>query len=310
VSIESLAALTGATGFLGRRLVRELKARGWRVRALVRRPSDESALAAEGVETVRGDLSDTESLKRLTNSAAITLNCAGLIKSRDRATFMSVNRDGAARLAEASAGRLILISSLAARAPELSDYAASKRAGEEASRAIAGDRLAVIRPPVIYGPGDRETLELFRLAERSPLTPVPNDRNARLALAHADDVANAVLQLMEQPELTNTYAAGGDRPAGYAWSEIMTAAWRAVGRKPRFAPLPAWLVLGAAFASEKSAPLRRSPPIFTRGKAREMLHADWSVSPSELAPGAPAARFSLDGGFADAVAWYREAEWL
>jgi nucleoside-diphosphate-sugar epimerase len=308
--VDAQAALTGATGFLGRRLVRLLTARGWRVRALVRRPADEVALAGEGVETMRGDLSDAEALRRLTAGAAITVNCAGLIKARGRAEFLAVNRDGAARLAEAASGRVILVSSLAARAPELSDYAASKRAGEDASRAVAGERLAVVQPPVIYGPGDRETLPLFRLAERAFLAPVPDDRGARLALAHADDVAADILHLMETPELGGVYASGGDRPAGYAWSEIIAAAWRAVGRSPRPAPLPAWLVMGAAFVSEGLGPLRRSPPIFTRGKAREMLHADWSVTPGELAPGAPAAGFSLDGGFADTVAWYRQAGWL
>jgi nucleoside-diphosphate-sugar epimerase len=304
------AALTGATGFLGRRLIRTLTARGWRVRALVRRPSDAESLAGEGLDVVMGDLADAAALERMTDGADLTIHCAGLIKARDRADFFEVNRDGAARLAEAAPGRLVLVSSLAARAPELSDYAASKRAGEEAARRIAGSRLAVVRPPAIYGPGDRETLQLFRLASRSPLAPIPAAPDARLALAHADDVAEAIVDVAERLELAGVYAVGGDRPAGYAWAEIATAAWRAVGRTPRLAPLPAWTLSAAAAASELAAPLRRSPPIFTRGKAREMRHADWSVAPGEVAPGGPAARFSLDAGFADAVAWYRQAGWL
>ena len=303
-------ALTGATGFLGGRLLRALTARGWRVRALMRRAADAAALAGEDVNPVIGDLADELALKRLTEGADVTIHCAGLIKARDRAAFFAVNEGGAARLATASHGRLVLVSSLAARAPELSDYAASKRAGEEASRLVAGDRLAVVRPPVIYGPGDRETLQLFRLAARWTVAPLPGAPAARLALAHADDVAAAVLDLIERPDLTGVYALGGDRPAGYAWAEIAAAAWRAVGRTPKLAPLPAWSISAAAAISELAGPLQRSPPIFTRGKAREVLHPNWSVAEDELPPGGPAARFSLDAGFADAVAWYRQAGWL
>jgi nucleoside-diphosphate-sugar epimerase len=303
-------ALAGATGFLGRRLVGAMRARGWRVRALVRKPADATAMAISGVETAPGELGDAAALARLVEGVDITVNCAGLIKARRRSEFDAVNRDGAARLASAAMGRVILISSLAAREPGLSDYAASKRAGEEACREAAGDRLAIVRPPVIYGPGDRETLALFQLARRSPFAPVPSCPDARLAVAHVDDVVGAIVDIIERPGLTGTYGVGGERPDGYAWTEILEAAWRAVGRAPRFAPIPAWAVGLAAIASEANGALSRSTPIFTRGKVREMLHPDWAVRPEELAPDAPSARFSLAAGFADTVAWYRAEGWL
>jgi uncharacterized protein YbjT (DUF2867 family) len=304
-----LAALAGASGFLGRRLVRTFLTRGWAVRALVRRDADAAALRAEGAETVRGDLLDGESLARLQAGADAAINCAGLIKARDFEAFLAINRDGAARFAKASPARQVLVSSLAAREPQLSPYAASKRAGEEAALAATG-RLAVIRPPVIYGPGDRETLQLFRFAARSAIAPVPRDAAARLALAHADDVAAAIADLAERPSLAGTFAVGGDRPVGYAWDEIVRAAWGAVGRRPTIVRLPSWSLMAAAAASELTAPLQSSTPIFTRGKAREILHGEWSVALSELAPGAPAARFTLAAGFVDAVGWYRAAGWL
>ena len=303
-------ALAGATGFLGRRLLGEMNGRGWRVRALVRKPADASAMAPEGLETVLGDLGDVAALARLAEGVDVTVNCAGLIKARTRNEFDTVNRDGAARLATAAKDRVILISSLAAREPGLSDYAASKRAGEAACREVAGDRLTIVRPPVIYGPGDLETLALFRLAKRAPLAPTPARPKARLALAHVDDVVSAILDVIERPDLSGTYGVGGDRPGGYAWSEILDTAWRTLGRAPRFAPIPAWAVSLAAIASEAGGALTGSTPIFTRGKAREMLHDDWTFRPEELAPAAPPARFSLAAGFADAVAWYRAQDWL
>jgi nucleoside-diphosphate-sugar epimerase len=305
---ERVAALTGASGFLGARLAKALRAAGWRTRVLVRRPAAAETLSNSGLETVLGDLADLAALKALTEGVDVTINCAGLIKARGREAFMAVNRDGAARLARVAPGPVILVSSLAARSPELSDYAASKRAGEEAARAAAGERLAIIRPPVIYGPGDRETLALFRLAASSPLAPIP--AGGALAIAHADDVAAAIVDLARQPSLNGIYAVGGARPAGYAWPEIMRAAWAALGRTPRLATVPGWAVSLAAGVSEAAGFLTRTAPIFTRGKAREILHRDWAVRPDELAPGAPPARFTLDEGFAYTIAWYRAAGWL
>jgi hypothetical protein len=123
-------------------------------------------------------------------------------------------------------------------------------------------------------------------------------------------VAAAVVDLAERPSVVGTYTVGGDRPAGYGWEEIVRAAWGAVGRRPTMVHLPSWALMAAGAVSELSGPLQRSAPIFTRGKAREVLHGDWAVLPTELAPGAPAARFTLEAGFADAVGWYRATGWL
>ena len=266
-------------------------------------------MASEGFEPVLGDLADLAALGRLCEGADVTINCAGLIKARSRDAFMAANRDGAARLAAAGApGRVMMVSSLAARSPELSDYAASKRAGEAAARDAAGERLAIVRPPVIYGPGDRETLALFRLAARSPFA--PSLAAGRLAIAHVDDVSAAIVDLAERPELRGVYAVGGARPAGYAWSEIMRAAWAAMGRRPMIVPVPPWAVRVAAGVSEATGCLTGAPAIFNRGKAREMLHPDWAVRPEEQAPEAPAAQFTLEEGFADTIGWYRAVGWL
>lgn len=305
-----IVALAGATGFLGRRLADRLAAGGWRVRALVRRPSDQAALANAGLEVVPGDLADDPALRRLVKGAQVAINCAGLIKARERAEYFRANRDGAARFAAVHEGRSVLISSLAAREPQLSDYAASKRAGEEAAGAAAGGPLAVIRPPAIYGPGDRETLGLFRLARWSPLAPIPGDEQARLALVHVDDVVDAIFDLVRRPDLCGTYAVGGERPQGYSWFEIARAAWKAMGRKATPIRIPSWCLGSAAAVSEAITAVDKRASVFNRGKAREIAHGDWSVTSGEAVPGGPAARFALDPGFADTVAWYRAQGWL
>jgi hypothetical protein len=83
-----------------------------------------------------------------------------------------------------------------------------------------------------------------------------------------------------------------------------------MGRGPRLAPLPPWIIEGAAEVAHAGARLRGVPVIFTPGKARELLHPDWSVDEAEYPPGGATAARSLDDGFASTVAWYRARGWL
>ena len=308
---RGVAAVTGATGFLGRRLVPALAASGWRVRVLVRRTPPSDFWEGCVPELVAGDLSDHAALRALAADADVLIHGAGLIKAARRSDFFAVNADGARNAAQAApAGGLLLVSSLAAREPRLSDYAASKQAGEALALAAAGPRLTVVRPPAIYGPGDRETLALFRLAGRSPILPLPGPATARLALAHVDDVVAAIVALAGRASRPPLLAIGGARPEGYDWREILEAAAVAMGRHPRFLPVPAWCLRTAAAISEAVGLMAARPAVFTRGKAREILHGDWSVSQAELASGGPPARIGLEQGFAQTVAWYRAHGWL
>jgi len=313
---ERWVALTGATGFLGRRLAPALAARGWKVRALARAPVSDHEWNGAAPEWVRGDLADGEALGRLVEGADLTIHCAGLIKARDRAAFFAVNADGAACVARAAqvsrtSGRVILISSLAAREPQLSDYAASKRAGEEAMREILAERLTILRPPAIYGPGDQATLGLFQLAASSPVLPVPAAPAARLALAYVDDVAAEIRAAAEARAGSALYAIGGARPGGYGWGEIMSGAAAAVGRDPVRLSLPMGVISAAGALADVAARLSGRAMIFGAGKARELAHPDWSVAEAELAPWALArVATELGAGFARTVSWYRAKGWL
>jgi nucleoside-diphosphate-sugar epimerase len=308
-----LAAVTGATGFLGAHLVRALDAAGFQVRALARREPSAPGWGEANPEAVAGDLSDPAALERLVEGAQVVVHAAGAIKAPNLEAFMAINRDGTARLAELAAraapeARFVLVSSLAAREPGLSAYAASKRAGEDAAAAVFGPALTVVRPPAIYGPGDRETLALFQAASRSPVLPVLSE-TGRLALVQVEDAAAATADLAMRPR-PGVWALADDRPEGYGWREILAAAARAVGRRPALAPAPAWLLPGLAHAAGFVARMNGQAPLLTLEKTRELLHPDWAVRPDELIPESPAPRFSLDEGFAATVAWYRKARWL
>ena len=310
-----LAALTGASGFLGEHIGRALEGAGFRVRILARRDPSTQAGLDSASEIVVGRLADAEALAVLVQDCEVVVHAAGLIKARRRQDFTTINVEGSRRLAEAAArhapdARVLLISSLTAREPGLSAYAASKRAAEEAMRAaLPAERLVIVRPPAIYGPGDRETLALFK-AVRAPVAPLPGTDRARLALIHAADAAVQIAALAAAPAAGGVWALADARPQGYGWREIMTTAAAAVGRRPALLPLPAAAALALGGASAAMARLTGGAPILTLGKARELLHPDWSISAAELAPDAPRPRFDLAEGFADTVAWYRARGWL
>lgn len=307
-----VAAVTGATGFLGRHLVGALAEQGWRVRALVRRDPVSAASAGVEPEIVIGGLSDEAALARLCRGAEVVVHVAGLVKARKPAEFAAINTAGAARVAEAvrraDVPRMLLISSLAAREPQLSDYAASKRAGETAARAVLGDRLTILRPPAIYGPGDVETLGVFEAAQRLPVVPVFDSR-ARVAMIHVEDAARQIAAAASRPPERPVVALSDARADGYGWREIVQAAARAVGRAPMVVKLPSTTLAVAGMAGA-TVRLFGANPIFTPGKAREMSHLDWSLGPEERWSAAPEPRFDLEAGFAHTVAWWRVAGML
>lgn len=310
-----LAAVTGATGFIGRHLVAALARAGWRVRLLLRRTPDEPSWRGVEPEVVAGALDDAAALARLVEGADAVIHLAGLIKAARRAQFFTVNRDGALALARAARAQapdahVVLVSSLAAREPALSDYAASKRAGETAVLDVLGARATVVRPPAVYGPGDRETLLIFQLAggRRLPLLAPPG---ARVAMLHVRDLAELIVARLRCAPCGEVIAVADGRPAGYPWDELLGAAARAVGNpSPRFFQVPAAVLGGVALIGDL-ARLGGIASMLNSQKLRELRHPDWTVAPAELAqPAGWSAQFDLDSGFADAVAWYRAAGWL
>jgi nucleoside-diphosphate-sugar epimerase len=306
-----VVAVTGATGFLGRRLVKILAEDGWTVRVLARRDIADPAWRGLEPQLVIGDLANGARPGHALRGAEAVVHVAGLIKARDRAAFDRANVDGARRVAQAAkaaGARLILVSSLAAREPHLSDYAGSKRGGEDAAREIFGDDLTIVRPPAIYGPGDIETLRLFKMASEAAFLPVL-DPKARMAWIHVDDAAERIADLVKTPR-PGLLSLSDDRPEGYGWVELMQTASKAVGASPRLVRIPSGAIKALAVLSKWASVATGKDSILTPGKARELLHGDWGLSSNDPIPDFPAVRYTLDAGFAQSVRWYRSEGWL
>jgi 2-alkyl-3-oxoalkanoate reductase len=310
-----LVAVTGATGFVGRHLVTALAQAGWRVRLLARREPRVPDWEGLRAEVVPGSMQDESALERLVDGSDTIVHAAGLIRSPRRQTFFEVNTVATERLARISCriapqAHFALVSTLAAREPHLSDYAASKRAGEDAVRRLLGTRATVLRPPAVYGPGDPETLRFFRIAA-SRIVPLPGPPQARAALIHVQDLAQLLVVLAAAEPTGKVWAAADARPQGYGWAEILGMAAQAVGnRNVRFVQAPGALLRAIAWSGD-CARLFGASAMLNSQKLREVSHLDWSVAPAEQAqPAGWTPRFGLAEGFADAVAWYRAARWL
>jgi nucleoside-diphosphate-sugar epimerase len=314
-SDRPVVALTGASGFIGRRLVPALAADGWRVRLLLRRDPVLPEWRGVRPQIVAGELGDAVAMRQLVADASAVVHVAGLIKAARRRQFYMVNHAGTVALADAvlataPGAHFLHVSTIAAREPRLSDYAGSKRAGEDAVLQRLGARATVLRPPAVYGPGDRESLLFFQLASK-PLVPLAGTPAARAAMIHVDDLtALLVAQLREAPRGAVLSAADA-RPAGYSWREVFQLAARAVGNtRARLFHAPAPMLHAIALGGDLGR-LFGSASMLSHQKLRELRHADWSVSLDEWArPAGWQPRYPLGDGFGHAVAWYRRAGWL
>ena len=315
--MSRLVAITGATGFFGRYIVRAFCSNGWRVRILSRQAIDHPQLAGLELDVVSGDLSNQHALGTLVEGADAIVHAAGLIKASSAAAFEDVNVRGTANLARAIeergvAARVLLVSTMAAREPRLSSYARTKRAAEELLMAVLSPRCdwTIVRPCAIYGPWDRETLSFFRAVDYHIFLR-PRIAHGRVAVIHATDAAAAIAALCDQGPARSVFELTDERTQGYSWDEIVGTVETAMDSKALVIPLPGPAVRAAAAVSLIAAKVLRRTPMFTPEKAREILHADWG-SRAECQPPRNLWRpaIGLAQGFRDTVCWYRDRRWL
>jgi UDP-glucose 4-epimerase len=304
-------ALTGATGFVGAAVLDQALKHGLRVRALTRRPQP----PRDRVEWIDGDVFNAAALSRLADGADAFFHAAGAIKARSAWDFRAVNEQGVENALAAAkgqdVGRFVLVSSLAAREPHLSPYAASKKAGEDAMKNEGhGLTWAIVRPPAVYGPRDKEILKLFRAMKRG-FAPTVGPTH-RFSLAHVEDFARYALLLVRSPAASECVAEPDDGKAGgYTIADVAAAAGAILGRRVHVVRIPKGLLKAFALLNEVTAPLVGAVPMVTRGKVNEFQHPDW-VSDGNAGKFAPSFRpaFTLEGGLAHTLGWYREHGWL
>lgn len=300
-----IVALTGGTGFVGKATIARLIEAGHQVRALARRPQT----ASEGVTWIAGALDDEASLAKLCDGAGAVLHIAGVVNAPDAAGFQAANVTGTLAMLHAAktAGieRFVHVSSLAAREPGLSLYGASKRSGEDAVVA-SGIDWCVIRPPGVYGPGDTEMLDMFRLAKRGLALLPPA---GRVSLIHVDDLARLLMALVSSGPSHVILEPDDGTPGGWSHKEFATALGKAVGRKGviKLALPKAVLSLGASLDKAARGPHAK----LTADRVNYLAHPDWvAAGGDKIDPALWSPRIETAEGLAQTAHWYAEAGWL
>lgn len=250
------------------------------MRALVRDPGRAAELAARGVTLVEGDLEDHAALARFVAGSDAVVHSAGAVRGNSQADFDRVNVAGTAHLldaisAESASPRLVLLSSIVAREPGLSWYSHSKREGEELLKRYPGLRWVVLRPPAVYGPGDREMLPIFQWMRRG-IALVPGSPEARNSLIHVSDLVRAIAACLQSEQaLGRTFSPCDGQAGGYDWREMAAIAGELWSREVRLFRAPRRLLDGVASLVSTGARITGTAPMLTPPKLRELRHEDW-----------------------------------
>ncbi|MAT71962.1 MAG: hypothetical protein CMJ58_20860 [Planctomycetaceae bacterium] len=332
--------ITGASGFVGANLARRLQSEGWEVQALVRPTSQVESLEQLGVKLVVGSLQDCESLESAVRNVDVVFHLAGRTKALRADEFVRDNAAGARNVAAACASCqpppvLVVTSSLAAAGPgtfkqprresdppaPVSHYGHSKLAGERHLAEFA-DRVptTILRPPIVFGPADQASLQMFRGMKWLPVHPTPGFRRWPVSVVYVDDLCDALAAAavrgerlpapgVEAPDGTGIYHVAAERNLTYG--EFGTLAGAAAGWVVAPLPLPklAFWVVGGGM--ELLGRLRGRAGLVNFDKARESCAAGWVADDAKIRQQLdyrPSA--TIEKQLADTVAWYRARKWL
>ncbi|MES2444369.1 MAG: NAD(P)H-binding protein [Pseudomonadota bacterium] len=296
----SVLAITGGTGFVGSRLIALAVEAGHTVRALTRRAQAER----QHIEWIPGDLQDKPALARLTKGADAVIHVAGVVNAPDRAGFALGNVEGTANMLAATAGagvqRFVHVSSLAAREPGMSDYGWSKAEGDRLVEASPLD-WSIVRPPAIYGPGDMEMLELFKLAKRGIAILPPA---GRISLIEVGDLGRLLLALAVSDSCKLTLDADDGVETGWSHREFAQAIGAATGKRVAAFALPRPVLMAGAHLDRL---VRGKGAKLTPDRVAYFCHQDWVIDPEKRPPAnlwTPQIR--TEEGLAATAAWYRQ----
>ncbi|APG63390.1 epimerase [Sphingorhabdus lutea] len=301
-----IIAMTGATGFVGKRTLMKLVAAGYHVRALTRRMQPEM----ENVTWVLGSLNNKSSLSNLCEGASAALHIAGVVNAPDMAGFELGNVAGTQNMLNAAkaAGitRFIHVSSLSARAPQLSDYGQSKYRAETC---VQNSRMdwTMVRPPAIYGPGDTEMLDMFKMARWGFMIMPPS---GHLSAIHVDDLADFLIRLIPHDDGLSgkIFDVDDGKEGGWTHHGFARSIGWAMGKSVTPISIPGFLLKAGGHIDRF---IRRDKAKLTPDRAAYMCNRDWRIDPANRPPSQLwSAKIKTKTGLEETVKWYRNEGWL
>ena len=275
-----LVAVVGGSGFVGRNTVRALAQRGFRVRAVVRRPDLAGHLQPMGsvgqIHAVQGNVRYPDSITRALEGADGVVNLVGILAKSGAQTFEAIHTAGARTVAQAAraagARRLVHVSALGCSPTSAGQYGRTKAAGE-AAVVEAFPEAVILRPSLIFGPEDSLFNRFAAMARMSPVLPLIGGGRTRFQPIYVGDVATAIAAACEGRATAGAiYELGG--PEVLSFRALLDRVQLHAGRNRRYLPLPFWL---AKLAAALTAPLPSALRPLTVDQVR-MLQSDNVVS--------------------------------
>lgn len=297
-------ALTGATGFVGKATVDHALASGHQVRALTRRDQP----PRDGVTWIPGSLDDAAALARLAEGADAVLHIAGVVNAPTPAGFITGNVDGTRRMVAAASAlgvrRFVHVSSLSAREPDLSLYGKSKALAEDEVR-NSGLDWTMVRPPGVYGPGDLEMRDIFRMAKLGFVVLPPA---GRVSLVHVRDLARLLVAMAASDTGRHIYECDDGVDGGYSHAEFARLVGGAVGKRPVPLHVPRALLHLVGHADRF---LREANAKLTPDRAAYLSHPDWTATPHHRPPASLwTPHIATLDGLVETADWYRSQRLL
>ncbi len=298
--------VTGASGFIGRQLVRQLLTAGYSVQVCMhRRDAWTKTLPVDQIHHL--DITEPDSLRGIFAEADAVFHLAGALLTRSAQTFHRVNAGGTENVARACAEcknppRLLFVSSLAAIGPTTPDapldedavpnpvsgYGHSKLAAEQVLADWA-DRLpiSIVRPPSVLGPEDHYMLGAFQWAARGWVL-VPGSQQHRYSFAHVEDLCAAMIavaaegqRLRSDDPLRGCYHVAS--AGSLTFAELTTLVTEQLQRRPpRAVTIPNWLMRVAGVGGEVVDRLTFHRPFINRDKVREAIAGSWICNADKL----------------------------
>lgn len=252
--------VTGATGFIGPKVVHALRARDLDVRALVRQPERATQLAGWGVELVRGDITDATAVHAAAEGCTHVINLVAIIQGRP-AEFHRVmtegNRNLIAAAKDAGVERFVLMSALGTSdtAKDTVPYFGAKWA-EERDVVGSGLEYTIFRPSFVFGRDGGALPTFMRQVKLSPLVTVIGSGKQRSQPIWVEDVAAYFAQGIDHPLAANRlFELGG--PDTVDWNELYLTIARVLGKRRKLLHVPVELARTGARLTQRlpGAPL-------------------------------------------------------
>jgi dihydroflavonol-4-reductase len=335
--------VTGISGFIGHHTAAALHAHGHQIRGLVRSTSDRSGLANLPVELVEGDVLDRASVERALGGIDVVVHIAGITRAINAGQFYEVNVGGtrnvvdaliAAGKSKAERPRLVHLSSQTVAGPNangrpseesdleapVTQYGKSKLAAEQVVRAAATEVATVIlRPPIVYGPRDKDVLAAFKLAKAGRGAFLhPGFETKRYSLIHGHDLGEGIVLALERGKSLDEQ--GKARSQGvyyltdggvYTWREMGAFLAQSLNFSPKIIPVPNVFSRAVALGSELSSLVTGKAPLLGFDKVREMQGQSYVCSSASAVRDLGFnPRFKLEEGMRDTARWYKAHGWL